>query len=392
MVADGNRNGLAITAQEFCSRRDIDVAEAARKQTLSDARRKIRWEGFEYLVHEAKRDDLEDSWKGHRTRIADGTKLSTPNSEELKEHFEIPNTKVGSGFYPQAWLVTLLNSTTAQPIAAAVGSHRESERELMLDLLSHCQPNDLLLLDRGLGGSRVYLKCYEAGIHFLHRLKTSGDRVPLYVQDFLSGNKKSKLYGVSATDENGEEILLWIRLVLGPKDSEGKRIVFATSLLDEDKYSVSSIRKLYLRRWAVETAYGRIKGHLALEKIRAKSFNGVMQEIFANLLVLSLAAIIDNEASRRLQLDRETRVPNFKSVLQVVRRHLAVIAAIEKISQAKVREAAEQMIHEASQVLWKKQPGRSCPRVSKQPIKSHNLCKHKKLAAFRRRRRLRRAP
>ena len=117
-----------------------------------------------------------------------------------------------------------------------------------------------------------------------------------------------------------------------------------------------------------------------------------MQEIFANLLVLSLAAIIENEASRRLKLDRETHVPNFKSVLQVVRRHLAVIAAIEKISPAKAREAAEKMIHEASQILWKKQPGRSCPRVSKQPIKTHNLCKHKKLAAFRRRRRVRPAP
>lgn len=392
MVADGNRNGLAIVAQEFCARREIDVAEAARKQTLSDARKKVRWQAFEFLVHEAKRDDLEVPWIGHRVRIADGTKIYTPNAEELREHFDVPNTKAGSGFFPQAWLVTLLNSTTAQPIAGVVGSHRESERDLMLELLPHCQSNDLLLLDRGLGGGRIYLKCYESGVHFLHRLKTSGDRVSLHVQDFLDRGKKSALHGVPVTDDDGEEILIWIRLVLGPKDSEGKRIVFATSLLDEGKYSVNSIRELYRRRWAIETAYGRIKGHLALEKIRAKSFNGVMQEIFANLLVLSLAAIIDNEASRRLELDRKTSVPNFKSILQVVRRHLAVIAAIEKISRAKALEAAEKMIHEASQIIWKKQSGRSCPRVSKQPIKSHNLCKHKKLAAFRRRRRVRRAP
>lgn len=392
MVADGNRNGLAITAQEFCARREIDVAEAAKKQTLSDARKKVLWQGFEFLLHEARRDDLEEPWKGHRVRNADGTKFNTPNTEELREHFAIPNSSAGPGFYPQAWLVTLLNSSTGQPIAGVVGCHKESERELMLQLLAHCRENDLLLVDRGLGGARVYLECYRAGIHILHRLKTSGDRIPLYLQDFLASQKKSALYGIPVKDDDGEEVLLWIRLVRGPRDSEGKRIVFATTLLDEEKYSVASIRELYRRRWGAETAYARVKGHLALERIRAKSFNGVMQEVFANLLVMSLAAIIENEASRRLKLDRAKTAPNFKAVLQVVRRHLAIIASLKKLSAPQAYAAAEEMIHEASQILWKKQPGRSCPRVSKQSIKSHNLCKHKKLAAFRRRRRLRRAP
>lgn len=392
MVAEGNRFGLAIAGQKFCKKREIDVAEAARKQTLSDARLKIQWQGFEFLLHEARRDDLEDLWKTHRVRIADGSKFNTPNTPELREHFETPNTKAGEGFYPQAWLVTLLNSTTAQPIAATVGCHKESERDLMLKLFPTCEPGDLLLVDRGLGGARIYLKAYENGIHILHRLKTSGDSVPLYVQDFLAEKYKSKLYGIEVEDDDGEKILIWVRLVLGPIDSEGKRIVFATTLLDEKEYSVGSIRELYRRRWAIETAYGRIKGLLALEKIRAKSFNGVMQEVFANLLVLSLAAIVDIEASRRMKLDREKQVPNFKAVVEVIRDHLAFIASVDKLSRAKANKIAEQMIYEASQIIWTKQPGRSCPRVSKQPIKSHNLCKHRKLAEFRRQCRLKRTP
>lgn len=393
MVAEGNRAGYAITAQDFNARRGLDVANAAKKQTLSDARQKLRWQGIEFLLHEARRDDLEERWKGHLVRISDGSKIMTPNTADLREHFKIPNTKVGAGFYPQAWLVTLLNSTTGQPVAATVGCHKDdSERDLMLELLSECKPDDILLLDRGLGGARVYLNCYKRDIHFLHRVKTSGDRIPLYVQDFLASGKNSDLYAVEVKDDDGQEIFMWVRLVRGPMDSEGKRIVFATSLLDEETYSVASIRELYRRRWAVETAYGRVKNLLNLEKFHAKSYNGVMQEIFANLLVLSLAAIIDNEASRRLKLDRATCTPNFKAVVHVVRRNIALIATIEKLSATEAQAAAEKMIMEAGQVLWTKQPGRSCPRVSKQPIKSHNLCKHKKLAEFRRRRRLRRAP
>jgi hypothetical protein len=392
MVAEGNRYGLAVAGQKFNRKREMDVAEAAKKQTLSDARKKIKWQGFEFLLHEARRDDLEVPWLRHRVRIADGTKFSTPNTPELREHFDIPNSKAGAGFYPQGWLVTLLNSTSGQPIAGVVGSYRESERDLMLKLLSECQENDLLLTDRGLGGGRVFLECYRNGIHLLHREKTSGDTASLHVQDFLASKKKSAFYGIEVEDDDGQKVLLWIRLILGPIDSEGKRIVFSTTLLDEEKYSVSSIRKLYYRRWAVETAYGRIKGLLALEKIRAKSLNGVMQEVFSNLLVLSLAAIVDLEASRRMNLDREKQVPSFVAVIEVIRDHLAFIAAVDKLSRKQANDIAEKMIHEASQIIWTKQPGRSCPRVSKQPIKSHNLCKNKKLAEFRRRRRLRRAP
>ena len=235
MVADGNRSGLAITGQNFCTRRDIDVADAARKQTLSDARQKVQWQGFEFLLHESRRDDLEDLWKGHRVRIADGTKLNVPNTADLQAHFATPSNKSGHGFFPQAWMVTLLNSTSAQPIAAKLGSFKTSERELMLELLPECSKGDILLLDRGLGGANVYLECYRQGIEVIHRVKTSGPKIAAYVSDFLDSKKASCLYAVQVKN-NEEEIQLWMRLVLGPKDSEGKPIVFATTLLDEEKY------------------------------------------------------------------------------------------------------------------------------------------------------------
>ena len=381
MVAEGNRSGMAITGQNFCTNRDLDVADAARKQTLSDARAKIKWQGFEFLLHEARRDDLEEPWIGHRVRIADGTKLNVPNTVDLQGHFATPNNKSGHGFFPQAWMVTLLNSTSAQPIAAKLGSFKTSERELMLQLLPDCSPGDVLLVDRGLGGAKVYLECYSQGVDIIHRVTTSGNKIAAYVADFLESKTASCLYAVQVED-NGEEVQLWMRLVLGPKDSQGKPIVFATTLLDEDKYSTGAIRDLYKRRWAIETAYGRIKGLLGLEKIRAKSYNGVMQEAFANLFVLSLGAIVDIEASQRLKLDRSKTVLNFKSIIEVIRRNMALIASTKPLTQKEIEAATEKIIHEASQIFWKKQPGRSCPRVSKQSIKSHNLCKHRKLAAF----------
>lgn len=383
MAIDGNRAGYSISSQDFFSDLGLKPADAAKKQTVSDARVKIKWEGFEFLLHEARRDDLEERWHEHIVRIADGSKIRLPNSDELKERFATPNTKAGPGFYPQAWLVTLVNSTSGQPIAAKVGCHKGcSERDLMLELLNECRANDIILLDRGLGGARVYLECMKRGIHFVHRVKTTGDRVALYVQDFLESSKATALCAVDAVDEDGEAVMLWIRLIRGPVDSEGKRIVFATSLLDKDEYPSSAIRELYRKRWAVETAYDRVKNLLHIEKFHARSYNGVMQEIFANLLVMSLSAAVEMQAAANLGLDREEKAPNFKAVVHVVRRYFAVIATIDRLSKRKATALAKEMVAEAELILYDKRPGRSYPRVSKQPIKVHNLCKRKKFDEF----------
>lgn len=392
MAANGNDCGYGITAQNFFS--EIGQGERApNEQAVSKARQKLHWGAFKFLLEEANQEDsIEELWRGHRVRIVDGTKLSFPNYQDIREQFAIPNTKAGPGHYPQGWMVTLINSTSAQPVAMELGcGKKSSERKLMLKLLTHFKPSDIALLDRGLGGAQVYLEFIKTGVHFIHRVKTSGERVALYVQEFLKSKKASEITCVPAIDEDGKEIFLWVRLVRGPKDSEGKRIVFATSLIDEDDYPSSSIRELYRQRWAIETMYGRIKNILHIGKFHARSLNGIMQEIYAHLLVISLTALIEVQASRARGLDRTKAVPNFKAATHVVRRHLAIIVGGKKLSRTQTLRVAEKMVEEAGRILWRKQPGRSFPRVSKQPISSWNLCKNRKLAAAGRLRRRRAA-
>lgn len=387
MAANRNGSGYAITAQDFfheCGKGD----QAPIKQSVCNARKKVSWKAFEFLLDEANQEkDIEELWRGHRVRIVDGTKLNLPRSPELTEHFAIPNTKAGPGHYPQAWMVTLINSTSCQPVAAELGCHKDSERDLMLKMLKRFCPGDIALLDRGLGGAKVYLDFIKNDVHFIHRLKTSGDKIAGYIKEFLDSKQTSQIVAVPVRDDDGEDIFLMVRLVRGPKDSEGKRIVFATSLIDKDEYPTQSIRELYRRRWNIETMYGRVKHVLEIGKFHSRSLNGILQEIFAHLLVISLTALIEFQASKKIGLDRERAVPNFKAAIHVVRRHLAMIVGYKTIDRRDAVELAEQMVEQASRVLWRKQPGRSHPRVSMQPIRSWNLCKNRKLAAQSRRRR-----
>jgi Transposase DDE domain len=381
MVSSGNEKGSDITSQNFF---DGILEEPPTRQSICDARKKLPYEVFRHLLEQAARENrlMVERWHGHRVFIIDGTKVNVPRTEELLALFDVPNTSAGPAHYPQAWMVTLLAAFCNQPLAVELGSYKASERDLMKMLLPHLKPGDLALIDRGLGGAQVYWEYESHDLFYIHRVTTSGDCVPKYVREFLDKKRASQVVAIEVTDEGGNKHAILIRLVRGPKDSDGNRIVFATNLLDEDVYSVESIRALYRERWAIETTYGRIKNLLKLEQFHAKSFNGIMQEIYANLLIISLTAAIEYEASKRKKLDRAKVVPNFKAAMEVVHRHLHAIVGTKKLSKPEARLRAEHIIEQAGRVLWKKQPGRSCPRVSMQPIKKWNLCKNRKLKEF----------
>jgi hypothetical protein len=381
LVASGNESGYDISAQRFFAGMN---RPAPRRPALCAARQNIPFAAFEFLLDQAgaQYQGLVERWHGHPLRIIDGSKINLPRSSELVEKFEVPNTKAGPAHYPQAWMVTLIGGYCCQPLAVTVGGHKASERDLMRDLFPKLNSGDLVLVDRGLGGGSVYYDFERNDLFYIHRAKTSGDRVPLYIQLFLAKKKVSEVTSIEVTNEHGAKKAILVRLVRGPKDSEGKRIVFVTNLLDEKIYTVQAIRALYKERWSIETMYGRVKNILKLEKFHARSFNGIMQEIYANLLIISLTAAIEYESSKAQRLDRQKVVPNFKAAMQVVYRHLHAVVGTAPLTLRVTKETAAKMIEDAGRILWKKQPGRSYPRVSRQPIKSWNLCKQRKLKEF----------
>lgn len=134
--------------------------------------------------------------------------------------------------------------------------------------------------------------------------------------------------------------------------------------------------------------YGRVKTLLQLERFHSKTYNGVMQEIFANLLVISLTAMVVLESAQRLKLDPDIAIPSFINAQAVVKRHLfEAVTARRPLTPSEARRLARTLVREASQVIWKKQPGRSYPRVSMQPVKVWGLYKKSRIKGFKQMRR-----
>jgi len=395
MTLNRNGNGYDISAQNYFRELNQQVQEKVkpvRHQSVSEARGKLKWEGFEYLLGAA---NLESNglpekfkFKGHVTRAIDGTSFYVPRTDELLEYFSPRTTKSEEGktHYPYGLCVTAVNVYTGQPVAASVDDYRTSERDLLRRLMTGFRPGDLSLLDRGLGGKDVYFEYQRQGQYFIHRSKTTGERVAGYIQEFLDSGRKQKVVRITAIDkESGRKLKMKLRLILGPIDSEGKPIVFVTNLTNKTRYKRIDIILLYRKRWGVETLYNRVKNLLCLEKFHAKSYNGIMQEIFANLLAISLTAVAVSAVVQQDKLDPEVELPNFKNATEVVRRHLFTIID-QRITGQKPKSVVKQIIKEVRAVMYKIRPNRSHARVSMQPIKSWNLKKSAKLKAFAERR------
>ena len=389
MTLNRNGNGYDISSQNYFRDLSAQVKEQihpVRHQSVSEARSKLGWKAFEDLLGEANLEAVglakDLKFKGHPVRAIDGTTFYTPRTDDLLQHFSPRHTRAGETHYPYGLCVTAVNVFTGQPVAAVVGDYKKSERELLGQLLPRFTPGDLSLLDRGLGGSAVYFDYQEQGQFFLHRTKTTGDRVATYVQEFLASGRKQKKVRLTLKDKaSGKERSMKLRLILGPIDSEGKPIVFVTNLVDKKHYRRSEIIDLYQKRWTCETLFGRVKTLLQLEKFHAQTYNGVMQEIFANLLCLSLAAAAVTAVVEEDEMDSEIELPNFKNATEVVRRNLFAIID-QKIKNQKPKFVTAHILDEVRALKYKIRPGRSFPRVSKQPIKSWNLKKSAKIRAF----------
>lgn len=302
----------------------------------------------------------------------------------LLMHFSPRNTssEEGETHYPYGLLVTAVNVYTGQPVRAVVDNYNASERAMMKSMIGGFSPGDLSLLDRGIGGAQVYLEFEKHEQYFIHRSKTTGDRVAGYIRELVDGRNKQKTVDIAVKDEEtGAEAAIRLRLIRGPDDSEGKPIVFVTNLLDKKHYPRHQILALYRKRWTVETLYGRVKNLLCLENFHARTHNGVMQEIFANLMILSLTAAAVTAVVKEDGLDAESELPSFKNAVEVIRRHMFAIVD-HRIEGIKPKKLMKLILAEVRAITYPIRPGRSHPRVSMQPIKSWNLKKAAKRRAF----------
>lgn len=278
-------------------------------------------------------------------------------TEELMDAFSTSSSQYGLSHYPTMNLVLLSDAFSAEPLGVSIGKYESSERELAKDLFKKVTSNDILLLDRGLGGREVYSELASQNLLFIHRAQTRGTCLH-EVKRFLSGKKKTEIIILKISKHQ----FLNLRLVRGTDLKDGEPIVYVTNLLDKKHYRSNEIHDLYKSRWRVETNIGHLKNTLGLERIKSKSYNSVLQDIYAHFIVLTLAAQAQVTASKTLKLQSKKKSLSIKFILAVI-----ADKARSLCQKDGLKIAWEKICEVVKKIIWKPQLGRNYPRYSRQP-------------------------
>jgi len=336
------------------------------KGAFSKARRKISYSIIEKInrayVHNKK--NQQRLWNGLKVFAIDGSKITMPDSQELNEKFGKPSNKNGTKAYlPQATLVTALDVFSNYISEIEIDSYDTSEQELAIKLLPRIEKGSLIINDRLYGSRAMFFKCEENGIYYLSRMKTTGGGLK-EVCKFAKSKDATTLIEVEHPEDNIRKIK--IRLIKGAADKHGNRIVLATNLFNKKLYHSKELIALYKLRWEIETFFGRIKNLVNIEKFHSKNFNGIMQELYASLLLFNATAKLIKLTYKIKSMVGFKKV-SWECALNAVGRNIGSFIVMKLLKNNIVEPLILVMINEVYSSKYNFQGNRHYPRFSKQP-------------------------
>ena len=377
LVRPGERVGYQELIDRFYS--DTGLAEADKPRgydrppdqaAFCRARGKLPREVFQEIFGNAVEDAQERAeglgtcrWKGLRPKAVDGVRMNLPWSPDLEKAFGVPE----GAHYPQMLVCTLFDVLAKIPENVVWGPYCASERAMLELLYENLEPGDLLLADRGFPSFELLCEPKTRGFELLVRLPHNG----LFgdVQAFLEAGHTDGEVLIRPPEElvrerrkAGEPAPEPVTLrIVKLEFSNGKSAVFATTLMDREKFPATEIGELYHLRWEEEEFFKLVKELLGGENYRGQSQLFIEQELLSILLYCLMTRILMMEcaAKHSMQLSSISQKHAFLSVSRYM--DLMLTAKTERQYQILVNRCVDEIAWRR----YKKRPGRSYPRRSK---------------------------
>ena len=319
-------------------------------------------------------------WHGRHVKLADGTTVSMPDTEENQAAYPQHSAqKAGLGF-PIARLVVLLSLGTAMVSGMAIGPYsgkETGETALLRQLLGQLEARDILLTDRYFCSYFMIALLLDRGVDFvsrIHQLRKAdlrhAQRLGKHDHLVVWTRPSKPEWMDQATFEQMPKSLTLRRTVV--KVSEpGFRVeslTIVTTLTDARKYTKEDIAELYHQRWLAELDIAAIKVTLGMDVLRCKTPEMVHKELWTCLLAYNLLRKVMLQAAQRNKLS--PRQLSFATALQTFAASWVTLPTQDHSTQLLLIEV--QIDSLASQLIGKR-PNRFEPRAVKRRPKPHRL-------------------
>lgn len=297
-------------------------------------------------------------WFGRHIFAIDSTNLTLPR-QMIEEGFGHEDT---GEFYPLATVTVLYDLQLGMIYDSIISQHR-SERLNAVQLFRGVPDGGLVIGDRGFFSFELLHEAQKNNVDVLFRIALA--HAPEEIQDLLKSTSKDAILTITPSIPTERKLIKHgypcgpIQVRVLRKKISGKDYILITTILDRS-ISRQDFFGLYESRWDIEECFKLLKSELQLETFKSKHLNGILQEIFATILLANLA-----EGLTRLQLGAKTKVEGraVVSTLEVVRLVRDCFLSIISIKKKAVVKLAEALQAGITKACVRFRPGRSYPRV-----------------------------
>jgi len=282
----------------------IDLTSSAFVQNRQKIKPSLFQELLNCLNHEfyTDNDARVKLWNEYRLLAIDGSSLVLPNTARLKDKYGFHKNQHKTEVV-MARCSLLYDLENKFIIDGILTPYREGERQGAIKHLEHTGEKDLILFDRGYSSYELFHACEVRGVNYVVRCQKNFNG---QVESFIQSKLESQVVSLEHCNKKvldtklGRKESLKVRLVR-VKLAKGEEEILITSLIEESKYPSKMFKKLYARRWGIETNYSFIKNILEIEKFSSYSPESIEQDFYASIFIRNLQSLLISELEEEVE-------------------------------------------------------------------------------------------
>ena len=330
-----------------------------KQQSFSEAREKIKWQAFRELfmtIVNLIYTGYYETWHGYRVSAVDGSKMQIPDDKKLRDYFGTMGKDNSAATAQASALYDVFNHVL---IDVRLEPLKAGERELAMlhiDVLRKLATffKELILFDRGYASFELIENLKDSGVHFLMRIKRGFNKK---IDTLGLGDHYVHLHRKGHADIN-------IRVLKFTLPS-GIVETLITDITDK-RMGTNAFKKLYFKRWPIETKYDEIKNKLEVENFSGRTENAVKQDFFITMYMANVAAVACWEAQTAVDEERELKDNkysyhvNVNDAIGTLKEHF-IMALLETNPRIR-RKLTRRILFLLKESVTPYRPGRSVPR------------------------------
>jgi hypothetical protein len=315
---------------------------------------------------------------GRPVFLVDGSTVSMPDEPELVKTFGYANTKHGLSRFPVARLTFLVRGGVQAVCDYKMGHYRTSEDAQFNQMWPTIPSGAICLFDKKFCSFYNLAKLRERRISVISPLHQRRDPQRLIKAGKRIGSNQWLVRLDLAPQlrkryqDDSLPRYVQVRLIRATFRRKGqrKRLWLVTTLVDPQRYSRSSIIKLYRQRWEIETRIGSLKTTLQMNVLQSKKVENVYAEVAATILAHNLVWTLIHQTAQHTHIHAD-RI----SFLGAVRTVVAFSLQLQTSSPTERLKVHTAMLHHIASQTNDYRPDRMEPRLIKRQTRKFGFLK-----------------